>query len=271
MLVEPSFRLRRKIALFVTATAVGLIALWAWWVEVAQGDRPRMTGYALLASVAILLLIGLRRRLPVLPLGSMSSWTQCHVYVGLFALGVYWLHVPTLLASGTFEFSLSLLFLLVSGSGVYGIYASRSVPKKLSAIERSHPFKQVSQIRKQIARQASELWAELNRPAEMEMLARYYSTNLNPYFSHRPSLSYVMTPTHTRRQRLLDGLSELDRFLETEGRAVANRLATLVRRRADLDYEFAMRLRIRLWLLAHGVLSIALLIGVVIHTLMAVT
>jgi hypothetical protein len=230
-----------------------------------------MTGYALLTSVAILLLIGLRRRLPVLPLGGMSSWTQFHVYVGLFAFGVYCLHVPTLVGSGAFEFCLSVLFLSVSGSGVYGIYASRSVPKKLSAIERSHRFDQVGQYREQIARQASELSVELNQPTGMEVLARYYSANLNPYFRHKPSLTYVMTPTQTRRQRLLDGLSELDRFLETEGRAVANRFATLVRRRDDLDYEFAMHLRLRLWLVAHGVLSIGLLVGIVIHTMMAVT
>jgi hypothetical protein len=198
----------------------------------------------------------------------MSSWTQCHLYVGLFAFGVYCLHVPMLLGSGTFEFGLSVLFLSVSGSGVYGIYASRSVPKKLSVIEHSHRFDQVSQHREQIARQASELSAQLNRPTGMDVLAKYYSTNLNSYFSRKPSLTYVMTPTHARRQRLLDGLGELDRFLETEGRAVASRLATLVRRRDDLDFEFAMRLRLRLWLVVHGLLSVALLVAVVMHTMM---
>ena len=271
MLVEPSFRLRRKIALLVTMTAVALIAGWAWWVDETEGDRVRMTGYALLTSVASLVLIGVRRRLPVLPLGNMSSWTQCHVYIGLFAFGVYCLHVPTLFGSNMFEFGLSVLFLSVSGSGIYGIHASRSVPKKLTSIERAHRFDQVSRHRKQIAQQASELSVELNQPAGMEVLAKYYSTNLSPYFSHSPSLAYVMTPTHTRRRRLLEGLSELDRFLESEGRAVAGRLATLVRRRDDLDYEFAMRLRLRLWLVVHAVLSVALVVGAVIHTLMAHT
>ncbi len=121
---QPSFRIRRLVSLAVTLVALLLVALIAWIEEGRFGDASMLTGFTLLSTVLLLMLIGARRRLPVLRLGSMSTWTQCHLYLGLFSVGVFWMHVPTILGNGLFEGGLSLLFLLVSGSGVYGIYAS---------------------------------------------------------------------------------------------------------------------------------------------------
>ena len=68
-----------------------------------------------------------------------------------------------------------------------------------------------------------------------------------------------------RRRRLLNGLKELDRYLENDGKQTAGQFAALVRRRDDLDYQFAIQLRLRLWLVIHGIFSIALLAGAITH------
>ena len=173
-------------------------------------------------------LLGLRRRLPVLPLGSVSTWTQIHIYTGIFSAGVYLMHVPSIVAGGVFECALSITFLLVTISGIYGIYASRTLPKRLTAVEGQHRFDRVRWHRAQIADAARNLLDELNEQTGMRVLGVFYTKYLSPFFNDRPSLAYVMVPTGTRRRRLLSGLQELDRYLESDSRGTAGRFAALV-------------------------------------------
>ena len=76
-------------------------------------------------------------------------------------------------------------------------------------------------------------------------------------------------PTGGRRRRLLSDLKDLERYLESEGRSTAGRFAALVRRRDDLDYQFALQLRLRLWVAFHSILTLALLATSLIHSFMA--
>jgi hypothetical protein len=263
------FRTRRLIALAVTLFAVFVVWFIAWLEESRLGHAAYFTGITCLSTLLLLVLLGVRRRIPVLPLGSVSTWTQIHIYTGLFATAVYIMHVPALVAGGMFEFSLSLLFWLVSASGFYGLYASRSLPKRLTAVEGQHRFDRVAWHRDQIASLARQLLETTSEQSTIRVLGAYYTTCLKPFFGRRPTLGYVIVPTGARRRRLLSGLQELDRYLESDGRATAGRFAALVRRRDDLDYQYALQLRLRIWVLVHSVFSLALVLAAVIHAVMA--
>ncbi len=154
-------------------------------------------------------------------------------------------------------------------SGCYGIYASRTLPKRLTAVEGQHRFDRVGWHRGQIAEKARVLLDELNEQSGMRVLGSFYTNYLNPFFGSRPSLAYVLVPSGVRRRRLLSGLKELDRYLESDGRSTAGRFAVLVRRRDDLDYQYALQLRLRLWLVIHCAFSVALIVGGTVHAVMA--
>jgi hypothetical protein len=264
----PSFRTRRRISLCVTMIALLVVAAIAWVQAGSLAHASFFTGSTLLGVVLLLVLLGVRRRLPVLPLGSVSVWTQIHVYAGIFSAGVYVLHVPNLIGGGIFECGLSIVFLVVTASGVYGIYASRTLPKRLTAVEGQHRFDRVAWHRSQIAEKGRELLDELNEQTAVRVLGSFYTNYLNPFFGSRPSLAYVLIPTGVRRRRLLSGLTELNRYLESDGRNTAGRFAALVRRRDDLDYQYALQLRLRLWLVIHCTVSIALVVGGILHAAM---
>ncbi len=266
---EPTFRMRRTLALVVTTLAVLLVMLLAWLESSRLGEASFFTGITLLSTVFLLALIGIRRRVPVLRLGSMSTWTQVHLYMGLFSVAVYLIHVPAVLGSGMFESALSIAFLSVAISGCYGIYASRTLPKRLSVVEGQSRLDRVGWYRDQIATTAGELMVETEQETESSALGAFYSQHLQVFFGSPPSLAYVLSPTGARRRRLLGGLSELDRYLESGGRQIAGKLAALVRRRDDLDYQYALQLRLRIWVIVHSLMSIALLAGGVIHGIVA--
>ncbi|MFK8113538.1 MAG: hypothetical protein AB8B91_15135 [Rubripirellula sp.] len=266
---QPSFYNRRRIALLITAIALVLVLAITKLLESRLAHASFFTGGTVLGSILLLVLLGVRRRLPVLPLGSVATWTQVHLYTGIFAAGVYVLHVPALIAGGTFECGLSIVFLLVTASGVYGIYASRTLPKRLTSVDGQHRFDRVSWHRTQIAETAQGLLDELGEQTAVAVLGSFYKKYLSPFFGSRPSLAYVLVPSGARRRRLLSGLKELDRYLESEGKSTSGRFAALVRRRDDLDYQYALQLRLRLWLVIHSAFSVALIAGGIIHAVMA--
>ena len=264
----PSFRHRRRIASALTLFAL-VVMLGIVWIQTGRlANVAVLTGGTLLCCILLLALFGMRRRIPILPLGSVSTWTQVHIYMGFFTAGVYWMHVPNLIGNGIFECTLSIIFLLVTGSGFYGLYASRILPKRLTAVEGQHRFERVDWHRGQIADHARKLLEELSVHVGIAVLGSFYTEHLNPFFNSRPSLTYVLVPNGGRRRRLLSDLKDLERHLESEGRGTAVKFAALVRRRDDLDYQFALQLRLRLWVTFHSLLTFALVAGGLIHSLL---
>ncbi|MFG0261120.1 MAG: hypothetical protein ACF788_01855 [Novipirellula sp. JB048] len=260
------FRTRRWIGLTVTAVAGATVFLIQRWQHDRLGHASHFTGFTLLATLALLMLLGVRRRLPVLPLGNVSTWTQIHLYSGLFATAVYVAHVPALIASGRFEGLLSILFLSVSASGFYGLYASRTLPRRLSAVQGEYRYDQIPWHRHEIAKAARGLLDGASDASAMMVLSTFHRKYLHPFFESTPTLAYVVAPNGHRRRRLLSGLKELDRYLEDQSRATAGQFAALVRRRDDLDYQYALQLRLRLWVVLHSLLSLLLLAAAILHT-----
>lgn len=263
------FRTRRTISLSITLFGLAIAALIVWIQESRLANTSFFSGITLLASVLFLVLLGVRRRLPVLPLGNVSQWTQIHIYAGLFAVGIYVLHVPALIGSGLFESGLSITFWLVAASGVYGLYASRTIPKRLTSVDGEVRFDQLGWHRTQIATQASHVLAALTEQTSAGVVGRLYEVDLGPYFSSRPSLAYLLFPTGRHRRRLLNGLKEVERYIESDGRATVGRFAALVRHRDDVDYQHALQLRLRLWLVFHCLLSVTLVAGGIVHASIA--
>lgn len=270
----PTFRRRRTIALMAVAIAIGLTA---WIVSVADAillHSNVMTGWILMACLLILTAIGVRRRIPILPLASMSTWTQIHLYTGLFCIAVFWMHTPAffrgqVIASGMMEGSLSLLFWFVSGSGVYGLIASRRLPVRLTNVGEQIRFDQIDWRREQIAEQAMMEIQSLQTPASVRVLGEFHQRYLNRYLGCRPSIVYLVVPTSVRRRRILAGLVELNRYLDDEVKTTTGNLAALVRFRDDLDYQYALQWRLRTWVVVHATASLALITMAIIHGVLA--
>ena len=69
---------------------VALILLWLWCRTQHSALRSTTfaTGYLLMASIAILAMYNVRKKLPSLPLGSSTTWLQWHLYIGIATIGI---------------------------------------------------------------------------------------------------------------------------------------------------------------------------------------
>ncbi|MCR9209573.1 MULTISPECIES: hypothetical protein [Rhodopirellula] len=269
-----SFRRRRIASLIVVAIAIVLTAWISQSLHAALYRSSVMTGWTLLSSILILFAIGIRRRIPILPLGTMSTWTQVHIFTGLFACGVFVMHVPAiatgrLIADGWLEGTLSVLFIGVSLSGFYGILASRRLPARLTAMGSQPRYDQIDWHREQLAERAMQRLDSLTSVDSQRVLGEFDDQYLRRYLESPLSWSHRLFAHSFRRRRLVIGLNELHRYLEDDGKEVADELAGLVRRRDELDTQHALQWRLRAWVAVHAVMSLGLVALAIMHTIHA--
>ncbi len=258
-------RRRRVIACIATLLAIELFWCCNQIIVSRLGNASLFSGSVLLACLFMLVAIGVRRRLMMLPLWSVSTWLQIHLYTGVFACAVFVVHAPRIIANGWFEGILSWLFIGVSASGIYGIFASRTIPKRLTAVPTQPRYDRIDWYRDQYRRAASDVHDSLSRNFGGDVLADFYSRELQPFFESGLPLSFRIQPNPRRRRALLAELGDLKRYLSGDVLEAANRFSAMIRHRDELDYHHGLQWKLRSWVIVHAAISLVLVAWSVIH------
>ena len=265
----PASLRRRSTGFSLVVVSASFVGIYAWYRSQTLSHDASVTGWVMIAALIVLAALGIRRRLVSLPLAPVGLWVQAHVYLGIFFLLAYLMHVPRIIANGGLELILSLLVIATIGSGIYGWYLSRTAPRRLTAIGQEVRYDQIDWTRARIAVRAAALIGSLSDSEDREVLSRHYQQNIDVYFTSKPSWWYFIMPTGSRRRRLLAGLIELNRYLSPELRAVAGELSALVRNRDDLDYHHAIQWRLRSWRGLHALMTVVLILFATTHVILA--
>lgn len=245
-----------------------LVVLWVWLQNANLQHGSFTTGYVLLGSLFFLALLGMRKRLTFIPgMGSASFWMQLHIYVGLASCAMFAIHIGPRIPDGALEIFLTALYLIVASSGAYGLYITRAVPKKLSAVNEEVIFERIPSMRNQIAVAARAMVLEACEKSEV--LAKFYVNRLAAWFERPRGLVYALNPSGRTRRQLIGEMEELDRFLAEDQRSVSRKLAVLIRKKDDLDFHQAMQGRLKIWLFVHIGMTYSLLLVAVVHGVLA--
>jgi len=266
--ISLSFRGRRRASIAATLAVILMWVVGAYFVDVSLGRTSIYSGVTLLVCLFALTLIGLRKRLIMLPLMSVSTWVQIHIYTAMFACVAYVIHVPSIIANGYFESLLSWLFIVVSVSGFYGLYTSRTAPKRLTALSTQVRYDRIAWHRDQIVIAAKKLLDQLPETPDRNVLASFYQTHVQPHFVSPVQFLYLMRPTTTKKRQLLGALADLDRYMDARVRQAAGKLAALIRTRDELDYQYAIQFRLRAWVILHAAMSLLLLVTSIFHAIL---
>ncbi len=225
------------------------------------------TGYLLMSCLVFLALFNVRKKITMIPMiGTAAFWMQFHIYVGLATFAIFGMHVAWRVPSGYFERTLAVLYLIVGFSGVYGLFITRILPKRLTAISQEVIFERIPWLRLDIARQARAL--VLSVCESTDVLARFYVNRLANYLERPRGLLYLVNPSGRRRRQMIAEIEELDRFLGEDQRKAGRSLVELVKRKDDLDYHTAIQSRLKGWLFIHVGLTYSLLIFVFVHVIL---
>ena len=263
-----SFVSRRKKYALITFAGIALLAMVVWLLQSRLLNSNFFTGYIFLGSLFFLTALGMRKRLTFLPkIGSASFWMQVHIYVGLATFAMFAMHVKWRIPDGGLEIFLSVLYLFVALSGVYGAYITRVLPKRLTAIDEEIIFERIPAFRQKLAAQARAIVLEACETSEV--LAKFYTNRLIYFFERPRSLAYMVRPSGSRQRQLVGEIEALDRFLAEDNRSASRKLAMLVRQKDDLDFHRAIQGRLKIWLFAHIGVTYSLLIVAIVHGVMA--
>ena len=262
------FSRRRLRNAAITVAVITMLAVVVSWMDRSLLHSSFLTGYVLIGSLFLLAAFGMRKRLPMISgIGSAAFWMQMHIYVGLGSFAVFAMHVAFRVPDGMLESILALLYFVVFFSGIYGIYATRTIPRKLTSVGEEVIFERIPTFKRKLARRAQTIVLEACESTPV--LANFYVNRLSRFFECRRGLAYMVMPNGRTRRNLIAEIEELDRFLAEKDRGISRELAIMVRKKDDLDYHTAMQGRLKMWLFVHIAITYSLLIFSVVHGVLA--
>jgi len=236
-------------------------------------DRLYMTaffsGWVLLGLLFGLSALQARKKLRMLPLGSVTGWLQLHIYGGLFSLVAFWVHARTLWPQGYMDISLALLFGLVALSGVIGLLLSRTLPRRLTRRGENLIFERIDGFRTQLWREVEELVLRAAREHGSSSIPDFYNRWLSPFFVKPRNFWAHIWESRAPVHRLAGEMSALDRYLNDAEREIMREVGLRVQTKHGLDYQYAAQSLLKRWLFVHIPLTYGLLGFALAHAVLA--
>ncbi|MCS7049051.1 MAG: hypothetical protein NZ483_07140 [Verrucomicrobiae bacterium] len=201
-----------------------------------------LTGWVLLAVMLVLTLFNARKKLPFLPMLSARVWLVSHIALGFFSAAIFVWHAGW--PHGWFNWLLTAVYAAVMISGVVGWIWSRTIPRQLTALGEEVIWETIPARRAQLRAQAEAM--AITSP----VVGRFYLENL----------SGSWTDAERNLRVLRDTLGETER-------ALADRLAAILREDALLATHYRLQGRLKGWLFVHIPLTYALLVLTAAHVI----
>ncbi|GAB4547976.1 MAG: hypothetical protein Tsb0013_08200 [Phycisphaerales bacterium] len=267
-----AFSARRTIGITVLLASCAIAWGVCWVADTALvRDHALATGIALLTLCLLLALFNGRKKVPFLPLLSGAAWLQFHIYAGLFSGMLFLLHISFRWPSGVFETALAALFALTFLSGLFGLFISRRLPKRLTRRGEQVLFERIPAHRRTIMERAEAVVERGVTESGARAVADFYEDNLRSFFLGGRNFYAHLFQSNAPRHRVLTSMDEHKRYLNEGERAVMDELRILVEQKDDLDFQHACQTLLKLWLFVHIPLTFALLVFAAVHTLLVLT
>ena len=167
------------------------------------------------------------------------------------------------------ETTLYCLFVGVASSGLYGLYITRTIPKKITKLREQVTWERIPALRIAVQREAHTVVVGLLRESPAPTVADFYKKRLLQYFGLPRGLLYYVRPTSGFRNQIQNEMSDLRRYYSPAEIETDKQLRRLVDQRDDLDYHDALQRKLKLWLFVHIFLTYGLVFLAVFHTIMA--
>ncbi len=255
---------RRRNLLITLAIAIGLYCVH-WIYNAALYNAAFLSGWALFISILFLTLYNLRKKITMLPIGSNAAWLQLHIYLGWLVIFLFVLHIGWRVPDGLIEVTLAILFIVVAGTGVLGILLSRTLPKRLTRrgeeiiVERTPIF--LARLREE----AEQIVIISASETGSNTIRDFYAEHLHFYFRKPRNFLLHLISSNRGVFKLQSEFNNTDRYLNAAERELFGKLRTLVVKKDDIDFQYALQTMLKAWLLIHIPVTYALILLAVLH------
>jgi hypothetical protein len=260
-----SFSTQRRLG-WLFLVLFSAIILWAYAHFAPTFPRlAYFSGWALFLIMLVLTLYNGRKKLPFLPLGTSEGWLQFHIYAGFLTVVLFLVHIRLRPPTGWFDIILAWLYVLVFGSGVAGLFVTRSIPKRLTTRGGEVLYERIPVIRRRLQEQAETLALKSTAEARSTTIADFYARHLQDFFDGPRNLTLHLMEVRRPLNILLNKINDLNRYLDAGERETLARISQLVRQKDGVDYHQSLQLLLKGWLFIHIPLTYSLLIFSLMH------
>jgi hypothetical protein len=218
-------------------------------------------------------LLGVRKKLPFLPVGNVQRWLRGHIWLTLLTIPLIFLHSGFRLG-GPMTTTLMVLYAIVMVSGIYGLILQHKLPTMMKgSLPAEIVFEQIPNVRAQLCAAAENLQRSLKQQAtsgsavvavdvsQEEVLAGFIEQRLIPYLSARRGEKYRLGQAREA--------DEIFRHLKLRVDEMYRPRVDDMRRWCDerrlTDTQLRMQHWLQGWLFVHVPLSFLLLLMTVWH------
>lgn len=227
------------------------VTVLAWHAERSLGKASIITGYALFAVILSLGFLKVRKRLLVLPLGTVREWMLGHIVLGTISVPLYFQHTGSLWPDGRYEQAIAIAFYVVTLSGITGYLLQRLLPRRLADIEGEVIYERIPAQVAALRQEVEDLILKAVRELGSDTLGRYYTESLE-WFFWRPRFLVGHVVGSGRSASWIRGrITALRRYLNEGERAYLGQIEELALRKSRLDAHYALQSVLKFWLFLH--------------------
>ena len=218
-------------------------------------------------------LLGVRKKVPFLPLGNVQSWLRGHIWLTLLTIPLILLHSGFRLGA-PMTTTLMVLYAIVMVSGIYGLVLQHKLPTMMKeSLPAEFVFEQIPNVRAQLCAAAEKLQRSLKQQAttgsavvatdvsQEEVLAGFIEQRLLPCLRARHSEKYRLG--HTREADEI--FRQLKLRVDEMYRPRVDEMRRWCEERRLTDTQVRMQHWLHGWLFVHVPLSFLLLLMTVWH------
>jgi hypothetical protein len=217
-------------------------------------------------------LLGVRKKLPFLPVGNVQRWLRGHIWLTLLTIPLILLHSGFRLGS-PMTTTLMVLYAIVMVSGIYGLILQHKLPTMMKeSLPAEIVFEQIPNVRAQLCAAAEKLQHSLKQQATSgsvvvatdvseEVLAGFVEQRLLPYLRAGRGERYRLG--HAREAD--DIFRHLKLRVDEMYRARVDDMRRWCDERRLTDTQLRMQHWLQGWLFVHVPLSFLLLLMTVWH------
>lgn len=248
---------------------VGVVIFGTTVYDVSLWQSNYFTGWILLISIVILILLNVRKKLYVIPIGRVYKWIHIHIFTGFLCMFVFFAHIYSRSLAGVLESALAIFFAIVCISGLVGFMLNQRFPKRLTRRGDEVIFERIPLFIALLRDDAEAIILKSMDEVKSTTLAEFYALRLQTFFSGPRNRGQHLLALTSFRFQLLNDMRSLERYLNAKESQLLHELTELVKEKDDLDYHYALQSALRLWLFIHVPFTYGLLLLIIVHAVVA--
>lgn len=250
--------------------------LWLVWIYTAAFRDPRyLDGWLLAAGMGLQLFFHIAVKTAMLAPKAATRWRRFHVFLGYVLIALFVSHSDFSLPDTGLEWALWAGFVLVTLSGIFGIYLAWSLRTK-RGIKKDIKYERIPDLREELAQaihavvrtnDTDPTASALPVPPYDAWISELYTGHLKDFFKDLRNVTAHLMGSQRPLKRLTDEIDSLSRYVDSQGQEKLDVIKNLVMEKDDLDFACVHLALTKGWLFIHVPATYALIVLTILHIL----